>query len=190
MNHKIIAFVGMPGAGKGTCTDYLSETAGWPVIHFGNMVYDEVQRRGLDNVKDEKFVREDMRVQEGADVLAKHAAANADSYMADGTPVVVFDGLYSWTEYKYLRARYGDDLIVIAVTAPRKVRYQRILARTDSHRKYTDVQQIIDRETAEIENLEKGGPIANADYTLLNTHSKDDLITDLRAVLQLENITL
>src|SRR5438477_13104526 len=58
---KILAFVGMPGAGKGTCTEYISRVYAVPVIHFGNMMYEEVQRRGLDNVKDEKFVREDMR---------------------------------------------------------------------------------------------------------------------------------
>ncbi len=70
----IIAFVGMPGSGKGTCTDYMADVYGFPVIHFGNMVYEEVQRRGLHNVKDEKFVKEDMRQKEGPAVLAIRAA--------------------------------------------------------------------------------------------------------------------
>ncbi|MGH7237956.1 MAG: AAA family ATPase, partial [Candidatus Saccharimonadales bacterium] len=77
---KIIAFVGMPGTGKDTCANYLLGKYGWAVVHFGNMVYEEVQRRGLDNVKGEIFVREDMRRQEGQDVLAKHAAKKALGY--------------------------------------------------------------------------------------------------------------
>jgi dephospho-CoA kinase len=180
---KIIALVGMPGSGKGTCTDYLSTHYNWPIIHFGNMVYDEVQRRGLHNVKDEKFVRRDMREKEGKEVLAKHAKRMADTYAAEGHNVIVFDGLYSWSEYKYLRREYGDDLTVIATAAPRLLRYERILNRKDSHRKYSSAQEIIDRETSEIEELEKGGPIANADYTILNDESPELMLEQLTKIL-------
>lgn len=60
-NPPIIALVGMPGAGKGTCTDYIAQKYDLPLLHFGNIMYEEVARRGLDNVADEKFVREDMQ---------------------------------------------------------------------------------------------------------------------------------
>lgn len=180
---KIIAFVGMMGSGKGSCTDYLNRQYNWPVIHFGNMVYEEVQRRGLDNVKDEKFVREDMRAKEGPDVLAKHAARKAQEYIDGGQPTVVLDGLYSWSEYKYLSQTFGDRLIVIAVVAPKKLRYQRILDRKDSHRKYT-LDQIIARDVAELENLEKGAPIAYADYFILNNSTLDAVLNQLDAIVK------
>ena len=185
---KVIAFVGMPGSGKGTCTTYLSEMYHFPVIHFGNMVYEEVERRGMDNVKDEKFVREDMRAMEGPSVLAKHAARRVDEFFGEGNEIVVLDGLYSWTEYKFLHRKYGDELILVATTAAKNVRHQRILDRVDSHRKYTSVQQIIDREIAEIENLEKGGPIAYADFTILNNSSKEFLLQDLEMLLRQNEI--
>lgn len=185
---KVLAFVGMPGSGKGTCTTYLSDTYHFPVIHFGNMVYEEVGRRGLDNVADEKMVREDMRAMEGPSVLAKHAARRVEEFFSEGSDVVVLDGLYSWTEYKYLSRKYGFNLILIATAASKEVRHQRILNRIDTHRKYTDVQQIIDREIAEIENLEKGGPIAYADYTIVNNSSKDFLLQDLEILLRQHKI--
>lgn len=189
MSYKIIALVGMPGSGKGTCTDYLTEKYGWPLIHFGNMVYEEVQRRGLDNIKDETFVREDMRAKEGKDVLAKHVGRKADGFIGSGAPVVVLDGLYSWTEYKYLKGKFGDDLITIATTAPRTLRYERILNRKDGHRKYATTEQIMEREVAEIENLEKGGPIAFADYTIVNdSDTAAKLLADLDAILQQANV--
>lgn len=185
---KIIALVGMPGSGKGTCTDYLHDTYGWPLVHFGNMVYEEVQRRGLDNIRDEIFVREDMRAQEGKAVLAKHAARKAATYAEEGAGVIVFDGLYSWSELLYLRETYGDNLLVVAVAAPRKLRYQRILARQDAHRKYTSEQQIINREVAEIENLEKGGPIAQADYTIVNDGPLEAMTAKLTDILAAEHL--
>ncbi len=184
MSKKIIAFVGMPGSGKGTCTNYLSEKYDFPVVHFGQMVYEEVQRRGLDNVKDEKFVREDMRAQEGPAVLANHAAKQAQEYFGSGQETVVFDGLYSWSELKYLSSEFGDSLVVIAIAAPRQERYKRILARNDSHRKYTSADQIIERDKAEIENLEKGGPIAFADYTLVNNSTTETLINNLENIIK------
>lgn len=184
---EVIAFVGMPGSGKGTCSDYLHEKYGWPIVHFGNMVYEEVGRRGLDNVKDEVFVREDMRAQEGPAVLAKHVGRKTDELFASGNDVVVLDGLYSWSEYKYLSEKYEESFLVIAVAAAKKVRRQRVLYRKDSHRKYT-LEQLVTREVAEIENLEKGGPIAYADYTLANEKTPEELLADLEKILQQEKI--
>lgn len=180
---RVIALVGMPGSGKGTCTGYLHEHYKWPMVHFGNMVYEEVARRGLNNIKDEIFVREDMREKEGPDVLAKHAARKAESHFAEGAEIVILDGLYSWTEYKYLQHIFDDDLLVIATVAPRLVRYERILNRKDGHRKYTSIEQIINREVSEIEKLEKGGPIAYADYTINNDTSPKHLIEELEKIL-------
>ena len=188
MKKTVIALVGMPGSGKGTCTDYLHDTYGWPLIHFGNMVYEEVQRRGLDNIKDEIFVREDMRAQEGPDVLAKHVARKVEHYFNEGESVVILDGLYSWTEYKYLVDKFGDELLVIATTAPRRTRYQRILARQDGHRKYTTIEQIVAREVAEIEHLEKGGPIAYADYTIINDGEPEQMLTKLTSILRTNEV--
>jgi dephospho-CoA kinase len=170
----------MPGSGKGTCGDYLSQKYGWPILHFGNMVYEEVNRRGLHNVTDEKFVRKDMRDKEGPAVLAKRIAATIDK---NSNPVVILDGLYSWSEYVFLNEQYGDKLLCIAVTAPKSLRRERVMKRKDSHRTYT-LPVLIAREISEIEELEKGGPIAYADYTLNNsTNNMADLFSQLDAVL-------
>lgn len=185
--NKVIAFVGMPGSGKGTCSGYLNKTYGWPVVHFGNMVYEEVQRRGLDNVKDEIFVREDMRKQEGQAVLAKHVARKADEYLGQGQQTVVLDGLYSWSEYRFLEEKYQGDLLLIAVAAPKALRRERVLSREDAHRKY-NLEQLITREIAEIENLEKGGPIAYADYTLVNDRTERDLKNELNQILRTQSL--
>jgi dephospho-CoA kinase len=180
---KLIAIVGMPGSGKGTCTDYMADTFDWPVVHFGNMVYEEVAKRGLHNVNDEKFVREDMRAQEGPDVLAKRVAVKAEEYFKDGAEVVVLDGLYSWPEFKYLHEKYDNEFMTIAVTAPRHVRHERVVNRKDGHRSYT-LDQIRQREVEEIEFHHKGDPIAYANYTINNDATPEHMLAKLDAILQ------
>ncbi|HET8690217.1 MAG TPA: AAA family ATPase, partial [Candidatus Saccharimonadales bacterium] len=90
---KIIAIVGMPGSGKGTTVEHLEEKYNLPKVYFGGMVYDEVKKRGLDIVMDERMVREDMREKEGPAVLAIRAGQKADELLSKGLPAVIFDGL-------------------------------------------------------------------------------------------------
>lgn len=123
-----------------------------------------------------------MRKQEGQAVLAKHVARKTFEYFEQGESTVILDGLYSWSEYKYLEETFGDKLTVIAVATAKKLRRQRVLERKDAHRKYT-LEQLITREVAEIENLEKGGPIAYADYTLVNNGTQEELIEDLEKTI-------
>ena len=171
---RILAVVGMAGSGKGTLVSHLEAAYQIPSVHFGNMVYEEVTKRGLDIVLDERMVREEMRANEGPAVLAKRAAARAKELLDGGAAAVVLDGVYSWSEDRYLRSTFGDDYISIAVVNPKHVRYERAVARKDAHRPYT-LGQIQLRDIEEIENLEKGGPIAYADYYLANAKNVDEL---------------
>lgn len=179
---RIIAIVGMPGSGKGTTVSHLEKTYRLPNIYFGGMVYDEIRKRGLDIVLDERAVREDMRAQEGSAVLAKRAATKARELIARGAPAVILDGLYSWTEDRYLRQTFGDEIITVAIVNPKHVRYERVVARKDAHRPYT-LEQIKLRDIEEIENIEKGGPIAFADYYLANAKNMDELIAQIDSLM-------
>jgi dephospho-CoA kinase len=169
----VIAIVGMTNSGKGEVANQLS-LAGYPIVHFGKMVYEEIKKRGLNIEKDEKSVNKDMRDKEGPLVLAKRVVAKAKAYLNKGHEVVVLDGLYSWSEFKYCHEQFGEDLVVVAVVVDKKLRYERALKRKDAQRKY-NLEQVIARDIHEIENLEKGGPIAYADYYIFNNKGMDDL---------------
>lgn len=186
MSNKIIAFVGMPGAGKSMVVEYL-ESKGIPSIYMGGIVtIDEMQRRGLvANETNEKMIREELRATEGMGVMAKRTIPKIEAFIAAGNEVVVADGLYSWAEYKIFKENYGDDAIIIAVTAPRHLRHERLARRPV--RPLTE-EDVTAREYAEIENIEKGGPIANADYTLVNDNTPESLIMQLNATLTDANI--
>ncbi len=46
-NIKIIAFVGMPGAGKSSAVDYVT-AKGYPKVYFGGVVLQAVKDAGLE----------------------------------------------------------------------------------------------------------------------------------------------
>ena len=186
MEKKVIALVGMPGAGKSVCVDYLKDR-GFPSVYFGGVVVDEVKRRyGESTEAYEKLVREEFRQQDGMAAIAKKIIPEIDGLL-ETNAVVIADGLYSWAEYKLFKERWGNDAIIIAITAPRKLRHGRLAVRPV--RPLTD-DEAVSREYAEIENLEKGGPIANADYTIVNDTTTDVLLANLSKILADVGITL
>ncbi len=179
-NKKVIALVGMPGAGKSTCVDHLV-AAGLPKVYFGGVVVDEaIKQFGEANEKTERTVREELRAKEGLAAVAVRIIPKIDELFSTND-VVVADGLYGWTEYKVLRQHYGDNIVVIAIAAPRSDRHARLANRPV--RPLSD-EEATSREYAEIENSEKGGPIANADYTIVNDGSTADMLAKLDSILQ------
>lgn len=186
LDKKIITLVGMPGAGKSSCVDHLT-SKGLPKVYFGGITLDEVKKRGLSiNPENEKMVREDIRIKEGKDAYADRMVAQIKELFKEHD-VVVADGLYSWSEYKVFKNEFDDNAIIIALTADRSLRHKRLSTRPD--RPLTD-EEVTKREYAEIENIEKGGPIANADYTISNNSTPAATITHLEKVLSQENIQL
>ena len=86
---------------------------------------------------------------------------------------MVLDGLYSWSEYTYLKEHLGDALRVLAIVTDRGLRYSRLATRTI--RPLTE-QEATSRDYSEIEKLEKGGPISIADRFVTNNGSSEELV--------------
>lgn len=178
MSQKLIIFVGMPGSGKSICVEHL-KGKGLSSVYFGGITLEEVKKRGLEiNPENEKIVREDIRKKNGVDAYAKIIIEEINN--TDKSKPVVVDGLYTWTEYKLFKSTFGDDAVVIAVVAPRQLRHQRLRSRP---RRPLTSTEATERDYSEIEKLEKGGPIANADYYLTNTEDMPSLLTELDSLL-------
>ncbi len=175
---RALALVGMPGAGKSVCAQHL-EARGFFQFRFGSIVTDEVLRRGLAlNAENERIVREEFRLHDGMAAVARRALPILQAELAR-RPSIVIDGLYSFSEYKLLHETFGGAIIVVAIAAARQTRYARLAAR--SERPLT-MAEAIARDFAEIEHLEKGGPIAIADYTLLNDGPPAEMLAALDAL--------
>ncbi|MFH1971715.1 MAG: AAA family ATPase [Patescibacteria group bacterium] len=172
---KIVCIVGLCGAGKSVVADYFTEK-GYQFVRFGQIVLDEVKKKKLEpNEKNERKIRENIRKKHGMGAMAILNIPKFKILIKNGN--VVGDGLYSFDEYKILKKEFGDKLIIVAVFAPPKLRYERISKRvmpksdTDLRNRPFSKKEAKNRDFAEIENLDKGGPIAMADYTIVNTKS-------------------
>lgn len=166
----IIAIVGMPGAGKSVVAGVL-EAKGLLRIRFGDVTEQELERRGLPvNEANERYVREDLRNTHGMAAYALLNMPRIDAALE--TSSVVVDGLYSWEEFVLLEKRYGERLITVAVVASPLTRQERLACRPIRPLTPAEVNS---RDKAEIEKINKGGPIAMADITLVNEDSLEAL---------------
>ena len=98
-----------------------------------------------------------------------------------GQKRIILDGVYSWTEYNVLKHEYPTCLTFVAVVIDKKLRYERVAKRPD---RAFDAKAIRERDRSEIENLEKGGPIAAADYYILNNGTPEELHQRLQEILK------
>ncbi len=176
---KVVALVGMPGSGKSEVAKVFEDN-GYKTVRFGDVTDDEVKKRGLDlNEKNEKSVREEMRALHG---MAAYAVLNLPRIQASlKSSNVVLDGLYSWEEYKYLIQELGKKFEIIAVWAPPRLRYSRLKRRKI---RPLSPEQAKARDFAEIENVNKGGPIAMADYTIKNDSTLTSLIAQTKNIIK------
>ena len=175
---KLVSVVGMTGAGKSEVSRVFEEN-GFIRIRFGDLTDEEIQKRGLEpSEENERYVRELLRQEHGIAAYARLNLPRIEQALKRSD--VVIDGLYSWQEYIYLKSYYGEDLYLVAVWSSPKTRYARLTSRTSRGLK---LEEAISRDRAEIENIDKGGPIAMADFTIINESSLENLKKEAKRIL-------
>ena len=179
-NIKLLAFVGLAGSGKTSAVEYVT-AKGYPKIYFGGIIYKAMEEAGIEVTweSQEKF-REEIREREGKDFVVKRAIKEAHDLISAGQKHIMLDGLYTWSEYRILKHEFPGELTVIAIVTPKNMRKRRMASRPERPMTGEEVDQ---RDWAEIENLEKGGPIAIADYFIHNDASLDALHAQIDAIL-------
>ncbi len=163
MNLKLIAIVGMPGAGKSSAADFFREK-NIPILRFGDQVDIGLKEHNLPrNEKNERWYREKLRKELGMAAMAIKIEPRIRE-AAKKSSVIVLDGLYSWEEYGYLRNKFPELKLLCIYTRP-DIRYERLSRRPV---RPLTAEEARSRDIAELENLNKGGPIALADYLVSN----------------------
>jgi dephospho-CoA kinase len=122
---KVVAFTGMPGSGKSEAVRVALER-GAQVLRMGDLVWEEVRRRGLPmEASVVGHVADEMRRTDGPDVWARRTLQAVDR----GAALVVIDGLRSPAELEAFRAALGRDLVVARIDCPDEVRLARVTGR-------------------------------------------------------------
>jgi dephospho-CoA kinase len=178
MSRKVVSVVGMAGSGKSEVARVF-EDSGFTRVRFGDITDRELEKRSLAlNEENERYVRELLRKEHGMAAYARLNLSVIDLALKHAD--VVIDGLYSWEEYLLLKNYYGDNFHMVAVWSSPKVRHTRLSQRPE--RSLTP-EEAASRDQAEIENTNKGGPIAVADFTVINESSPEDLRQEVKKVI-------
>ncbi|MEW6141594.1 MAG: AAA family ATPase [Chloroflexota bacterium] len=178
MTKWVVAIVGLAGSGKSEVAKVFEE-AEFVRVRFGDITDEEVRKRGLAlNEDSERLVRESLRREHGMAAYAKLNLPRMDAALKLAS--VVADGMYSWEEYLMMKEHYGPSFRVVAVWASPETRYQRLAARPVRPLKLDDARS---RDKSEIENTNKGGPIAMADYMIVNEGALEELRAQAKKIV-------
>ena len=178
---KIIAFVGLPLSGKSTASSVAREM-GIPVVVMGDVVREEVKRRGLP-LTDENAgkVASELREKEGMDAIAKRCIPKIREANSD---VVVVDGVRGIAEVERFRKVFGDDFVLISIECPLEIRFERAKKRQrEDDRSIKSVEELKRRDEREIAwgMLEA---MNRASLTVENTTDIDDFREKIEEILK------
>ena len=175
---KIIAIVGMCGSGKSIASKYF-EDLGYKNVYFGGVTMEKLNAAGLEVTPENvKIMREKLRRELGMGAYAKVLLPRILELSKDYD--VVLDGLYSWSELKILEEEF--DMRTIAIVCDKNLRYDRLSKR--DVRPFNN-EEAKKRDITEIENIEKAGPIAYADYFIYNNGSMEEYYKRLDEIIKL-----
>jgi dephospho-CoA kinase len=182
MSEKVVlAIVGLPGSGKTEATEYLKNKTGWNKVYFGQTVFDEIAKRGLEATEEiQKEVREDLRRIHGMGAMAILNMPTIKEFLQTGS--VLLESFYSWGEYLITKQEFGKQFKVLAIHAAPEIREQRMKNRPTRPLKTTE--EFEKRDFAQIEGAQQGGPIARADFMVTNEGSREELFSKLDHVIQ------
>ena len=176
--NKLIAIVGMCGSGKSIASEYY-EKIGYKKIYLGGITMDKLKEENLEvNPENEKMMREKLRREYGMGAYALLSIPKIEELIQENN--VVLDGLYSWDELKILKEKY-PNIKVISIVVDKNIRYERLTTREVRPLTNEEAQK---RDISEIENVAKGGPIAFADYYILNNGDMNIYNKELERITQ------
>jgi len=177
---KIIAFVGLPLSGKSTAAK-VAEELGIPVVVMGDIVREEVKRRGLE-LTDENAgkVATELREKEGMDAIAKRCIPIIRE-KAKEKGIVVVDGIRGIAEVERFKKEFGDDFILINIESPIEMRFERALKRKRDDDIKT-IEELKKRDEREL-SWNMGEAIKVANFTIENTSDIQTFIDKIRDLL-------
>lgn len=184
MIKKLILVTGMPGSGKSIVRE-IAEELGIPVIVMGDVIREEVKRRGLkEEAKNYELVMKDIRAKLGDQIVAKITAKKIELIKAD---IVFIDGVRSLKEVKYFK-EIANNVLTIALLSPFRTRLKRLLLRNRLGDPKNE-KELDERDMEELE-LGLGDVIAKADYYIINDDKPKDIFKEdvRRAIIHLIEI--
>lgn len=181
MGRVVILIAGLPGSGKSVFSD-IAKTFGIPVVVLGDIVREEVSNRGLEpTLENILAVAQELRERYGKEAVAK-LALNRLRKTLEKSCVVVVDGIRSIDEVNYIKSCISADVIVVAIHASQKTRFNRLRARGRAGDPKS-WGEFVERDLREL-SWGLGNVIALADVVIVNEGSLEEFKRDITNFLK------
>ncbi len=174
----IVALAGMPGAGKSVFVRVARQT-GYSVVVMGDVVREEVKRRGLKPTsKNIGKVMIEMRQNEGPSIVARKCLSKIRQKTRNK---LVIDGIRSLHEVEEFRKHFAKVSLVAIHSSP-ETRFKRLFRRhrSDDPRNW---KVFSERDFRELE-VGLGNAIAMAESTIINERGIGTLKQQVTEVLR------
>jgi dephospho-CoA kinase len=176
---KVVGLTGTIASGKSSVKEAIVKRKSCDYVTLSSLIMEEtIKKRGLpiDRINKQNLGNE-LRQRYGNDVLAK----TAWNFMQRKKEVLIIDGIRNPGEAEFLKRKNGTDFVLIAVDAPRELRWQRVVQRN----KPTDPKTPEDFAKVDDRDQGVGEPdygqqvrkcIEMADYALINDGNYEDFM--------------
>ena len=171
---KYIGLTGRLGAGKNIVREMLASKLGMNRYGFGDLLREESKKRGIEiNRKNLQDLGNQLRKEDGGDILAKRILEK----VKNGG---ILDGINNPQEVKYFRDKLGKEFVLVAIDAPKEMRFRRLVkrGRSDDPKNWKEFEQMDQRENG-VGEPEYGQHVADcialADWVIVNDGSLTEL---------------
>ncbi len=173
----MLCITGMPGSGKSEVGAMLVEK-GFTEVEMSASIRERMREQGIevDNVSIREFsVR--VRKEYGGDIVSRWTMESVRKLRSDRVLIV---GIRSVDEAEYFETQ--GELMIVLVTAPEEVRFERLKARgrSDDPKTRADFDYREEKER----QFGMGGIMGRAQYVISNAGTVDQLRMDVGALLE------
>ena len=177
----VIGIVGLPGSGKSEAASVATDL-GVPVVTMGDVIRAECRERGLDPAANHGAVAKALREENGPAAVAERSLPMIEANRADSETVVV-DGIRSDVEVETFREAFGEEFVLVEVTAPFATRAERLDLRGRDTSEADGGESLEDRDAREL-GFGMGEAMAMADHTIENTDTLEAFQAAVRTLLR------
>lgn len=183
--YRYVMLVGLPASGKNAVASAISEELGYVIIDMSDLVKEEAVKRGFS--VDREGLRktgEALRKEMGPSAVAKLVIQKIKEIESSSpAPGYVISGIRNQEEVDEIKGRFGEEAICVAVYAPKRLRYLRMLRRGRKGFDAPSIEKMEEEDRREVSFFRMGDPFILADEIIVNSGSLDDLRAKALAVV-------